>query len=465
MSYIATAVVVAVAALLIWIGFSSRSKNTSDAYLIEEKKVPLFKVMFGIFSVVGAGEFVYVSELSYSFGIASAVLFVGFGLGALIFSMFFVKNLRQFHELGEKDERYNVFSIPDFAYIYNGREVSSVMTLFAVITLGSLLMIQFVLGGTIIQILTGMPYEYSVLLIASTVGIYVYFGGFNSILFTDIIQVVALFLIFSILAVSLDPVPDGINGISQLSSVPDLASLTLLIVGGICWVLGGSDIWQRITAAKSDKIAAKALLLNAGMLTIFGLILAYVGLQTVIALPLGSAIEAGQGTIEVAPGNAFEALLWYLPESIKIVVALGLFAGFISTADTEVHAISTIVAKEIFRGKKPSLGWAKICVATVTILSFISAIVFKNYIVEAYLVLLNVFIIMGGFMLPTLLGYGRRVTSLIGLCISFCIFVYLIFSGNLSQGFFAAALFIPPALCGFAGGKTNVGQVASSPSK
>ncbi len=113
--------------------------------------------------------------------------------------------------------------------------------------------------------------------------------------------------------------------------------------------------------------------------------------------------------------NSFEALLYSLPWIAKIIIATGLFAGFISTADTEIHAISTILSKEFKRKGKNTLKSVKYFVVGVCIVSFLSAILLKPFIIDAYLILLNVFIVLGGFMVPSLMGYGKPFTSVLGL--------------------------------------------------
>lgn len=446
---------IAAAIALIWLGETKKSTKSSASFHIENKKVPLHRVVFGIFSVVGAGEFVYMTELSYSYGLASSILFFGFALGALLFAYFFSDRLRRHHPLAETNAGFDVFSTPDLAYIQNGPLVSRIVSVLAIITLGALLMIQFYLGGKIIGILTNLPYALSVFLLAATVGIYVIRGGFGSILFTDIIQVVVLFVVFALLAIMLPSPESSSQSILSTFTIPDSSHLSLLIVGGICWVLGGSDIWQRITAAESDATAKRALYVSSFLLAIFGLLIAYVGVQTVQLLPIGETVDTQNGQVlKVTEVNSFEALLWSLDDWLKYVVALGLFAGFVSTADTEVHAISTIISKERFRGTQPDTQWTKWCILIVTGIAFIASLALQEHINTAYLVLLNVFIIVGGFMLPTLLGYGRTLPSAIGLLISIVAFFVLFHTNNLS-GYYASMLFIPPMVLGFIGGKKH----------
>ncbi len=460
------ALLLAFSAVLIWLGETHRSDNSLSGFTMGHKKIRNLKIIFGIFSVVGAGEFVYMSELSYSFGMSSIALFAGFAIGAIIFSKFFVEKLRKFHTAHNEDSNYDVVSIPDIAWISSGRKASVISAFYVLVTLGSLLMMQFVLGGIVVNILTGLPYAFAVLLLVSVVGTYVYRGGFGSILFTDIIQVVSLFVIFILIAFVVTTSSEPVQAALSITTIPDANTLLLLFIGGICWVLGGADIWQRLTAAQTNTIAKRGLNVNAVLLLVFGFILAYVGAHTVLNLPVGSLVDTGKGLLAITPVNSFEALLHSLPVFAKTIVVIGLFAGFISTADTEIHAISTILSKEYTRGRKNSTTHVRYFVVGVCIFTFLAAIILRSHVIDAYLILLNVFIVLGGFMVPALMGYGRSATSVIGLLLPLPIIALPYVAPGISDAIPGTvqvlAIFFVPMIFGFLGGKARLAERRSS---
>lgn len=444
---------IAFAILLIFIGQKTASAQTSDAFHVEGKNVGLNKIVFGIFSVIGGGEFIYMSSLSYSFGIGSVLLFLSAALGAFILAKM-IPNIRKFNAEGLKDKELEIFSIPDLAYVYNGRKCAVLTFVYTLGALGSLLLIQYAIGGEVLGILTGIPYEYSVGIMAVTICIYVYRGGFNSILVTDIIQIVSLFLIFGLIAFFMDSPVESPKEVMSLSSLPDWSTSLLLFFGGLAFFLGGGDIWHRLLAADSDKTAQKALYINIVLFLLFGALLAYIGTRFLGAFPEGSVY----GDTTIIADNSFFVLLKTLPDFLKVIIALGLFAGLVSSSDTELHTISTLLNKEMSRGsqKEIPLNRTRKIIILVTAVSAFLAIVLKDSLVDVYLVLLNFFIILMGFTIPTALGYGKPVITFISLCLSGIILSYLVVTGAINDGVNAVFVGLPTLIGGFLGGRANV---------
>ncbi|WP_299116049.1 hypothetical protein [uncultured Winogradskyella sp.] len=407
--------------VLVLYGWAKSSEKKPHNFSTEKKQLNLWQTTFGVFSVVGGGEFIYVTELSYQFGVFSCTLFLGFSIGCFLFLTLY-KKVRQFNSYDwEKESKYDIHSIPDISFLYFNKVSSRISTVYMLLSLGALLLIQFALGGMMIEILTGFPQAYSIVLMSVIVSIYTIGGGFKSVLATDIVQIVVLFIAFIIMCVFFEPnlITDfnqNLSIINQTAQVPDLKTLSVLIIGGICWVFGGSDIWLRITSAKSNSIAKKSLIWNGIALIIFGILVAILGAKIAVANPNFEASNAFIETLNTINDN-------YL----KIAVILGLFAGLVSTADTELHAISDILSKELWRHENVAISVKRqrLTMVFVSIVTVIIAIVFKDVLIDVYLVLLNVFIILGSYMLMTLLKRGNNLTSIISLSLSGIILIYI----------------------------------------
>ena len=347
--------------------------------------------------------------------------------------------MRKFNEHSQRNPALDVYSIPDFAFVYCGRHVSILMTIYTVLALGALLLIQLSLGAQMIEIVTGIPSWYAVILISLTVGYYVYRGGFKGILVTDLVQIGSLFVVFTILAFAVHTPEATSASIIHHSKLPDASSLAVLLVGGICWVLGGPDIWQRVLAAKSDQVATKALGLNSLLLCILGLVLALLGTKVAISMP------------EVAPELSFFSMLDSLPFGLKCIAAVGLIAALLSTSDTELHAISTLINKEISRGNDRGISTrnTKRLIVVVSIVSTVFAIALSDYLLDVYYVLLNVFMIMGAGVLPIILNRGSQSRVLYGLIGGGITLFFLVSQGLHLQGAYSLLVTIPPLIFGF----------------
>lgn len=438
-------------------GMSKKSSSAdSDSYGIEDKKLNFWQVFFGIFSVVGGGEFIYVTELAYDFGVFSSILFFSFSIGCLVF-LFFYKKITWYkdNKNWKKERKYDIRSVPDISNLYFGLFSARLSTIYMFLSLGALLLIQLALGGMIIEILTGLSQDFSIILMTIILGAYTIAGGFGSVLGTDKMQIIVLFIAFSILAIFYEPnllteTTLNLDIFKEKSSFPDIQTIMLILVGGICWVLGGSDIWLRITSADNNKIVKKSLIWNAVALFVFGLLVAILGTKIASSNP---SFEASNAFIESLRGLEFGYF--------KITVILGLFAGLISTADTELHAISNLLYTEFYRNsddwhlqeedpikqkikEKKKVKHEKIIVGLVAIIALIIAIFAKKHLIQVYLTLLNVFIILGSYMLMTLLKRGNKAASIISLILSGIILIYVaIVDVSPSAGLLVA---VPPIL-------------------
>lgn len=426
------------ALILAWVGSFWCSNTDSGSFHIENKQVGLLKITCGIFSVVGGGELIAISALSYRFGLWSVLLFGGFAIGTLFFIPL-VSKVRKFHKRSSFNKAFNIYSIPDYAFVYHGRGVSALLTIYTVLALGSLLLIQLSLGGYMIEVLTGLPAWCSVILMAVTVGYYVYRGGFNGILVTDLIQIICLFFVFLLLSCYFPVSGENTQSIFNISHFPDLASLAVFLIGGICWVLGGPDIWQRILAARSDQVARKALGINTFLLCILGVVLGILGSKIAVVFP------------EVSPELSFFAMLSILPSGLKSLVAIGLIAALLSTSDTELHAISTLVNKEFSRNGESDLSTARTrqLIILVAVISAVLAITLSEYLLDVYFVLLNIFMLMGGGILPVILGRGSTPGILVGLVSGGVILLVLVMCGVHLEGAYSLLVIAPPLLFGF----------------
>ena len=418
--------------VLIWIGISYREKTESLEFHMAGRKVGVLKLAASTFTLVGGGEFVTLTALSFYFGIYGIIFFIGAATGFVAIG-YLVANARKY---AVSD---NLHSLPDFFAVHFGKSAALVSTVLASISLGALLLIQFVVGGSMLSIATKAPISVCIIWMAVVVCIYVYLGGFNGILTTDLIQALVMFVATLILVFAYSSPEGQVLQKIQQSSFPPFADVVSLVAGGFFAVFGGADVWQRILAGRDDKVTRQGLLVNAAGFILFGLFV------VILALKIKSNHP------DADPNSAFFLILETgLPGWLSAMLALLLFSSLISTADTELFVISTIINKQIGRSKSKAdltTKKTKLMVVIITILVCILSIVFQN-LIDIYFLLLYFMMILGPITLARLIGRGSSAFCLMGLLGGASVLVLLIVFNKLT-GWYPLLILLFPLLSFF----------------
>lgn len=405
------------------VGFILRKHSSGDDFLLSKRDRNWVFIGASLFTLIGGGELATLSTLSYFYGNSGIYLFVGFSLGFLAL-IYFVPRIRS-------NSESNLFhSLPDYFYEKYGQSSGLISTVLSFIAFFALLIIQFSAGAQIVSALSGWEYLSSVLIIGGVIIIYLLFGGFKSVLATDIIQGIAMLILLPLIlwAISntkeynLDEITfEGIDGFSIIS----------FVFTGLFVVLASSDIWQRIYAAKDNSNANKGLVLASVLFILFGLGLCGLGIFAKAGLP---AID---------PNNAFvDSVTTLLPVWASTLVVLLVFSSIMSTADTEIFLLSSILSRELIRWKggyknnkltseQTTTSHARIAIIIVTVLS-ISTSIFFDDLVDIYVFLLSVILVISP---PLIVGFFTTLnnkTVTVSILVSLVVFFSLIVTKQLN---------------------------------
>lgn len=305
--------------ILLFYGFKARQKNADKSeFLLSGRTLSMPAFVATLVStwyggILGVGEFVYQQGIS---------VWIVFGLPyylfALLFAFFLAPKIRQ-------SESY---SIPDMLYrVYNKPIglLGSIFILFMTSPAPYILMI-----GVLLQSLFKINLFYSVLLGTVFSMIYVYWGGFRSVVKTDVIQFILMFSGFIILFIFLIKSPVNLNSIPYR-----LDDLHKNITGGlswqeiIVWILIASwtfidpGFHQRCSASKTPQIARRGIIISVGFWFIFDMLTLICGLYAFILLP------------NINPMMSYPALgILILPPILKGLFFTGLLATIMSTVDS-----------------------------------------------------------------------------------------------------------------------------------
>lgn len=267
---------------LLTVGLFRRARRDSDAvsFIIGGRVLTLPAFVASLVStwyggILGIGEF------SYNYGIATWLVFgVPYYLAALLFAIFLAKKARE----------SKLLTIPDRLERAYGRTAAGLGT--AVIFLMTVPAAYVLMAGVLIQVVFGWPLWAGILAGTLFSLIYVHFGGFNSVVRTDLLQFGLMFAGFAILLVV------------SISKFGGVSYLTANVPPDHFRWHGGNDGWyiavwyvialatliepafyQRCYAVKSVGTARKGIMISILCWAVFDFMTTACGLYARAALP------------------------------------------------------------------------------------------------------------------------------------------------------------------------------------
>jgi SSS family solute:Na+ symporter len=277
--------------------------------------------------VLGVGEY------SYRFGISNwLVMGVPYYLAALLFAFFLARKVRTSAAL----------SIPDqlrAAYGPAAGRVGAAMVLLMAIPAAYVLML-----GNLLEIYLGMPLVWAV--VAGTVFtvVYVAGGGFRSVVSTNVMQFVLMYLGFIVvLPVALHRA-GGFAGVwAALPAASRAWDGGLGIQAVVVWyfiamqTLVEPTFYQRCYAAETPAVARRGVLISVGFWVLFDFLTTFTGLAARALLP------ALHNPVLSYP----ELGRLVLPSAANALFAVGMFATVMSTAHSYLFLAAATIGHDV----------------------------------------------------------------------------------------------------------------------
>jgi Na+/proline symporter len=349
--------------------WSSRGKKDED-YLIAGRSIRIFGFISTVVaSYIGGAAIVAYSAYVYKFGISAIAVFLGTALGFIFFIPYALK-LRKI-----STERKFLTLSDWFFYKYDKKTGIASAIILLVVYFGMLLN-QFIAGSSILAHISGMKYDTALLISSSIIVIYLFAGGFKSVVKTDVFQYIIMFVLFFLLAYVL--LKGDTNFKSQMMDFSDMdPGMTIAFIAfGILIIFQSAEYWQRVYAARDNKVVKRGFIGSAILVLITGLAITIVGL---------SAHYEVHG---IAPRNAFaEGLKVLVPAKFLGLSLVLLFAAIMSSADTIIFVLASSIAKDYishFTKKEMTEHnlkiQTKIFVVLFSMVGFLLAFFFRNII-------------------------------------------------------------------------------------
>lgn len=406
-------------ALVLAIAFWYRNHKSGDEFLMGDRKASALLVASALFTLVGGGELVTLTSLSFTYGYAGLSLFIGYALG-FFFLGFISSKIRS-----GNSEQVNL-SLPDYAHQHFGFLVGQVVFYISFGAFFSMLLIQFTAGGQVLSSLTSLSYEKSVIITAVVCTAYLFIGGFKTVLATDLVQGIARITLMPLLVyVAYKGLTTTNLNTTTTSEILPQSVWISLIVTGFFSAASSADVWQRIYVAKSNNAAKLGLIGGGLLLLLFGASLVSLGL-----------VAKSSGTI-TNPDLAFtQALTTMLPYWAVLLAVILVISTIMSTADTEMFLLSGMALREIirFKGekdpteitKKQSIKGTRILMIFITASAVLLSLKFRE-LVPIYTWLLSALLIIAPMVLASLFLPNNPTASKTSLFLNlflFCVLAY-----------------------------------------
>ena len=402
-------------ALLLAVTKEKKNTNVLD-YFFAGRNLPFWALSITfIASWWGAGSALSTADLAFTDGIGA---FWYYGVPVLISTFLMIIGAKAFRRVGYltqgemMENRYNKAT---------SKILSIMILIFMTFTAAS----QMVGIGEFFGTYLGIKYEWAILIGTSIVLIYSLFGGFRGVVLTDIIQFILLLasaiIVFIVAMVNSGGFTNIFNTAEALGK-NDFFSFTAgakkylayVITFGCAWMIQ-ANVWQRISAAKSDRDARKMTVMSFFCYIPLYLIVVFTGMAGIVIFK------------EMPEGGIVSALVMnYMNPILGSFVFIGISAAVMSTMDSLINTGAMTLSMDLLPNKsseKKMLNLSRISTLLVTGVALLIALKIRSILEISWLAS---DIITTGVFVPLVLGFffkrgnskGAMASMLIGLAYS-----------------------------------------------
>ncbi|WKZ26517.1 MAG: hypothetical protein QY304_00220 [Candidatus Paceibacterota bacterium] len=379
--------IIYVASLFLISWLVSRRQQSED-FLIAGRNRKSWQILLSKFaSSIGAGYFITYTGFAYEYGVGIFGMFIGMFAGFLFFAYWAAPRIAR----GSKEGKF--YTIGHFVYSKLQNDKARILAdIFSSGILFGWLLVGVIGSGKIIADFELLSYNLAVAVTSVVVLGYLLLAGFRAVILTDVIQSAVIFILMTVITF----------GIIQNSSFSELhfSSASELDLGvafgfflfGVLSVFSYSDRYQLSYAAQDER----------GLKNGLGLAILPIGIIAYFLFLIG--VFMANQVPGLDSGLVFtEALKQFLnPKLVPLAIVL-FFAGIMSSADTNIYAISShyALSKPKSKNYAKDVRWAMVgLTAGLTVLAIIFPYVVKVSLVAGAISLLlswpMIYVISGG---------------------------------------------------------------------
>ncbi|MCK5861257.1 MAG: sodium/solute symporter [Candidatus Hydrogenedentes bacterium] len=335
--------------------FCTRYIDNAEDFFISGKSLPFWAIGFSIVvSDIGAMDFVAVAGATFRHGVSAANFdWIG-SMPAMAFAAFIF--VPYFWRTG-------VFTIPEFlGRRYNSGVQFVSAAIWSVVLFLGLAIMLWVSADKLMYTVLGWDPIVSLWIMAIVTGLYTFSGGLTAVVFTDVVQLVVMFVGgFGLLTLSLWEV-GGWSALREqiLAKGPEFQNhFTILlphdttgpfpwtgivfglgIVMAIAYMSGNQVIVQRTLGARTEWDAKGGMLLGGFLKSMIPLMVALPGLCAIVLVP--------QLAVEDADRAVPEMIRLLLPSGLRGLMFAALFAALMSSISGTLNSASTMFITDIW---------------------------------------------------------------------------------------------------------------------
>ncbi|MVM39771.1 sodium:solute symporter [Spirosoma sp. HMF3257] len=268
--------------------WAARRVTTSQDFVLAGRGLPLFLAASVTFATWFGSETIMGAPAMFVEGGFLAVIEEPFGSALCLFLVgaFFARPLY----------RLNITTFSDYFRIRFGRSAELLSALIVIPSYFSWIAAQLVAIGIVLSVVTDVPREYCIIASAAIVMIYTLLGGMWSISVTDFFHNLIIILALAVLGVMLWNEVGGWETIEKRTPagffrfLPNATGKDWLayVAAWITIGLGSipqQDVFQRVMAAKTEKIAVRASYLASGMYLTIAMLPLFIALSAKLLHP------------------------------------------------------------------------------------------------------------------------------------------------------------------------------------
>ena len=412
------------AVLLLIVTKEKKNDNVLD-YFFAGRQLSFWQLSLTfIASWWGAGSAISTADLAYQDGLGA---FWYYGVPVLLSTFLMIVGARSIRKVGYLTQG----KMLEARYSQSTAKLLSIMILiFMTFSAAS----QMVGVGSFFSTYLGISYELAVLLGTSIVFIYSLFGGFRGVVLTDIIQFVLLLLsAVAVFVVAMNHA-GGLEAISAQATAlgkQDYLSLTagapkymtFVITFGCSWMIQ-ANVWQRISATKSNEDAHKMTVMS---------FFAYIPLYLLVVLTGMAGLVIFR---TLPPGGIVPTLVMqYMPPVLGALAFVGISAAIMSTMDSLINTGAMTLTIDLHDGEqdeRQQLYFSRCATVVVTSVALIISLAIRSILTVTWIasdvITTGVFVpLVAGFFWRRGNAQGAMASMLWGLM--YCFYNLLLFFG------------------------------------
>ncbi len=333
-----------------------QSKSSTEDYLTASKSIPPWLAGLSAIATNNSGYmFIGMIGLTYTTGLSSIWLMIGWLVGDVCVNLLFVRKIREGCDSGE------VKSFGDVISFWNGKNYPVLRVVSGLITVSFLTVYaaaQFKAGSKATQVMFEWSPHTGVLVGAGIVLIYCAAGGIRASIWTDAAQSIVMICGMSMIMVAGIVKLGGVSAAyAQMTAISDtfmtlpprptmLGSVLFTagwFFGGAC-VIGQPHIVVRFITLRDTKDVNAMRFYYYSWFTVFYCVTIVVGLLSRVLLQNAEMFDAELALPEIT--------MLLLPKPLVGAILAALFAATMSTADSLIIACTTAVSFDIFANRK-----------------------------------------------------------------------------------------------------------------